>query len=97
MRDLVGACTVGYLESTSLLDLNLIEIQAQGPETTLAAYPTLEQVVYIDSSRGTLQIDSYEEVCDLAVDGCKGVSEFLTNYLKKHTTRLAACRGIASS
>ena len=94
MRDLVSACTVGYLESTALLDINLIELQAQGPQTTIAAYPNLQQVVYAESYGGNLQIDSFEEVCDLGVDGCTEVARYLRDSLLSHTTKLAGCQGI---
>lgn len=89
----MAACTVGYLESTALLDLNLTEIQARGPQTTLAVYPNLDQIVYIDSFGGNLQIDSFEEACDLGIEGCKAVADFMRTSLLAHTKRLAGCHG----
>jgi len=41
---MVAACSVGFLESTPLLDLNLTEVQGQPPQTMVAAYPNLDKV-----------------------------------------------------
>ncbi len=38
LRDMVAACTVGYLESTPLLDLNHLEEAGDGACLTLAAH-----------------------------------------------------------
>jgi ribonuclease PH len=41
LRDMIAACTVGYLESTPLLDLNHLEEAGDGATLTLAAHVNL--------------------------------------------------------
>lgn len=93
MRDLVAACSVGYLESTALLDLNLTEVNGQGPQTLLAAYPNLDQIVFLETHGGTHQIDTLQEICELAMEGAKAVAQFMRTALLTNTTKLAICQG----
>jgi len=91
VRDMVAACSVGFLESTPLLDLNLTEVQGQPPQTMVAAYPNLDKVAFLESHGGNMQLDSLEEMCDLALEGSKAVSQFMRSCLLAHTTKLAIC------
>lgn len=47
LRDMVAACTVGYLESTPLLDLNHLEEAGDGATLTLAAHVNLDSVLLL--------------------------------------------------
>ena len=89
MRDVAAACTVGYLESTPLLDINLSEVNGQGPQTIIAAYPNLDQIVSIETYGGMHQIDTLQEICELAMEGAKAVAQFMRTALLTSTTRLA--------
>lgn len=91
MRDLVAACNVGYLESTALLDINLSEVNGQGPQTILAAYPNLGQVVTLETYGGMHQLDTLQEICELALEGAKAVAQFMRTALLASTTKLAVC------
>ncbi len=44
MRDMLGSCAAGYLESTPLLDLNYLEDSGGGPDVVLAVQPNLDKV-----------------------------------------------------
>ena len=93
MRDLVAACSVGYLESTALLDVNLTEVNGQGPQTIMAAYPNLDQIVFLETQGGTHQVDTLQEICELAMEGAKAVAQFMRTALLTNTTKLAICQG----
>lgn len=93
MRDFTAACSVGYLESTALLDLNLTEVNGQGPQTTLAAYPNLDQIVFLETSGGNHRIETLQEICELAMEGAKAVAQFMRTELLSHTIRMANCQG----
>ena len=93
LKDLVAACSVGYLESTALLDLNLTEVNGQGPQTVLAAYPNLDQAVFLETYGGNHQIETLQEICELALEGAKAVAQFMRNALLANTTKLAICQG----
>ncbi|KOM24851.1 hypothetical protein LR48_Vigan1251s000100 [Vigna angularis] len=47
MRDHVTSCSAGYLNSTSLLDLNYVEDSAGGPDVTLGILPKLDKVTLL--------------------------------------------------
>ena len=89
VKDLVAACSVGYLESTALLDINLTEVNGQGPQTVLAAFLNLDQIVFLEAHGGTHQIDTLQEIMELAVEGAKAVGQFMRNALLTNTTKLA--------
>lgn len=44
LRDMLGSCAAGYLESTPLLDLNYLEDSGGGPDVVLAVQPNLDKV-----------------------------------------------------
>lgn len=94
IKDLVAACNVGYLESTVLLDLNVMEVGAQGPQTTVAAYPNLDKIATVDSVGASMTLETFEEVCNLAQEGCKAVAQFMRSCLLSHTALQATCQGI---
>ncbi|KVH97290.1 Exoribonuclease, phosphorolytic domain 1 [Cynara cardunculus var. scolymus] len=62
MRDLVTSCSSGYLNSTPLLDLNYVEDSAGGPDVTMDA---------------KLPMDIFENVMQLATEGCKAVANYI--------------------
>ena len=82
---------MGYLESTALLDINLVEVDGQGPQTVLAAYPNLDKIVFWETHGGHLSVDVIQEISELALEGAKAVAQFMRNALLAHTTRLAIC------
>lgn len=94
MRDLVAAMSVGYLESTPLLDLNLTEVDGQGPQAMLALHPSLELIAVLETSGGSLQPEVFEDICLLAQEGCKAIGQFMRTCLLQYTEKLALCQGV---
>lgn len=47
LRDLVGACAAGYLDSTPLLDLNYLEDAGGGPDVSVALMPHTGKIVLL--------------------------------------------------
>lgn len=91
MRDVLGSCAAGYLESTPLLDLNYMEDSGGGPDVVLAVQPNTDKVVLLQSDN-RLAIETFEEVMDLAVAGCKAVAAFMRGQLLEHVQHLALAR-----
>ena len=67
LRDMIAACTVGYLESTPLLDLNHLEEAGDGATLTLAAHTNLEAIPLLQLD-DKLPMDTLETVCDTTLD-----------------------------
>uniref|UniRef100_A0A803M4Y1 Uncharacterized protein n=1 Tax=Chenopodium quinoa TaxID=63459 RepID=A0A803M4Y1_CHEQI len=84
MRDLVTSCSAGYLNTTSLLDLNYVEDSAGGPDVTVGFLPKLDKVTLLQMD-SKLPLDTFETVMQLATEGCKAVA----NYIREVRTLLA--------
>lgn len=95
LRDMVAACTVGYLESTPLLDVNHIEETGDGAVLTLASHPNRDLLPLLQLDE-KLPMETLEQVMDLANDGTKAVSQWLRGQLLQHVQQLAVCRNIAA-
>ncbi|CAA3006290.1 exosome complex component RRP41 homolog [Olea europaea subsp. europaea] len=76
MRDLVTSCSSGYLNSTPLLDLNYVEDSAGGPDVTVGILPKLDKVTLLQMD-AKLPIDIFENVMQLAIEGCKAVANYI--------------------
>nr|XP_023875522.1 exosome complex component RRP41 homolog [Quercus suber] len=90
MRDLVTSCSSGYLNFT-LLDLNYVEDSAGGPDLNVGFLPKLDKftVLQMDSK---LPIDIFENVMQLAIEGCKAVANYIREV--KNTKQLDYRRGM---
>ncbi|KAL6193973.1 hypothetical protein ACLB2K_035057 [Fragaria x ananassa] len=76
MRDLVTSCSAGYLNNTPLLDLNYIEDSAGGADVTLGIMPKLDKVTLLQMD-AKLSLDTFENVMQLAIEGCKAVADYI--------------------
>lgn len=92
MRDLVASCAAGYLESTALLDLNYMEDSGGGPDVAVAIHANHEDRVVLLQQDNRLSIETFEEVLELGVAGCRAVAAFMRQQLLQHTRALAAAR-----
>ncbi len=92
MRDMIAAATVGYLESTPLLDINHTEKTGNGPELLLALHVNQEKVVIV-TEESAVAPEALEAMADLAEQGCKAVGNFLRQSLLEHIQRHAIVRG----
>ncbi|GMP61229.1 hypothetical protein CsSME_00023771 [Camellia sinensis var. sinensis] len=92
MRDLVTSCSAGYLNSTPLLDLNYVEDSAGGPDVTVGILPKLDKVTLLQMD-ARLPIDMFENVMQLAIEGCKAVANYIREVLQENTKQLECRRG----
>ncbi|PRQ24077.1 putative polyribonucleotide nucleotidyltransferase, PNPase/RNase PH domain-containing protein [Rosa chinensis] len=92
MRDIVTSCSAGYLNSTPLLDLNYIEDSAGGTDVTLGIMPKLDKVTLLQMD-AKLSLDTFENVMQLAIEGCKAVADYIREILLENTKQLQYRRG----
>ncbi|XP_068648518.1 exosome complex component RRP41 homolog [Aristolochia californica] len=93
MRDLVTSCSAGYLNSTPLLDLNYMEDSAGGPDVTVGILAKLDKVTLLQMD-AKLPTDIFENVMQLATEGCKAVAHYIREVLLKNTKQLEYRRGV---
>ncbi|CAD7700028.1 unnamed protein product [Ostreobium quekettii] len=93
LKDLVGSCTVGYLESTPLLDLNYIEESGGGPLLPMAYQPNMDKILMLQMDKGKLPVETFEVLATLATEGCRAVTGQIRQSLMNHTKQLAVARG----
>ncbi len=70
MRDSVVACAAGKVEGRLVLDLADIEDKGGEADVPLALMPHLNAITLLQMD-GSLTIDEFEQVINLASDGCK--------------------------
>ncbi|KGN50449.1 exosome complex component RRP41 homolog [Cucumis sativus] len=87
MRDIVTSCSAGYLNSNALLDLNYVEDSAGGPDVTVGFLPKLDKVTLLQMD-AKLPIDVFEDVMELAIEGCKAIATYIRNVMLEHTKQL---------
>lgn len=93
IRDFVCACTVSYIHSTPLLDINYVEDTANGALLSLAILPNSGNVCIMQMDN-KLPFDEFEQVLKLAFNGCSGVHQELRSIVVDHTLKLAQSRGL---
>ncbi|KAF6146848.1 hypothetical protein GIB67_018501 [Kingdonia uniflora] len=76
MCDLVTSCSAGYLSSTPLLDLNYVEDSAGGADVTVGILAKLDKVTLLQMD-AKLLMDTFENVMQLAVEGCKAIENYI--------------------
>uniref|UniRef100_A0A061RIF6 Exosome complex component RRP41 n=1 Tax=Tetraselmis sp. GSL018 TaxID=582737 RepID=A0A061RIF6_9CHLO len=91
-RDLLAACSAGFLDGTPLLDLNHTEDAGGGPEVAVALETNLEKVVLLQMDH-KMGREDYEAVLHLATEGCRAVGRFMRQMMLEHTRTLASARG----
>ena len=92
VRDLMAACAAGYLDSTSILDLNYMEDSGGGPDVAVAIHPNMNKTVLLQMDN-KVPIDVFEGIYGLAEQGCRAVANFMRAELLAHVQRLAIVRG----
>ncbi|KAK2079005.1 Exosome complex component rrp41 [Prototheca wickerhamii] len=88
MHDCLAACAAGYLEDTALLDLNYTEDAGGGPDVAVALQTGVDQVLLLQADN-KLSIEVFEEVVELATNGCRAIGQFIRDTLVAHVGRLA--------
>jgi len=81
MRDLVVACAAGKVEGRLVLDLIDLEDKAGEADVPLALMPNFDAITLLQMD-GSLTIDEFEKVVNLALDGCKQICALQKETLK---------------
>jgi exosome complex component RRP41 len=81
MRDLVVACAAGKVDGHLVLDLMDLEDKGGEADLPLALMPNLNAITLLQMD-GDLTIDEFEQVLNLAVEGCKQIYAFQKEALK---------------
>jgi len=74
MRDLVSACAAGKVEGRLLLDLTDVEDKGGEADMPLAYLPNSNAITLLQMD-GMLTGEEFEKVVNLALDGCKQLSQ----------------------
>nr|XP_017233568.1 PREDICTED: exosome complex component RRP41 homolog [Daucus carota subsp. sativus] len=93
MHDLVTSCSAGYLNSTPLLDLNYVEDSAGGPDVTVGILPKSTKVTLLQMD-SKLPMDIFENVMQLATEGCKAVANYIREVLLEKTKERQKFHGV---
>jgi len=81
MRDLVAACAAGKVEGRLVLDLTDFEDKGGEADVPLAWMPNLNAVTLLQMD-GMLTIEEFEQVVNLALEGCKKTYQLQKEALK---------------
>ncbi|XP_042424117.1 exosome complex component RRP41 homolog [Zingiber officinale] len=93
MRDIVTSCSAGYLSSTPLLHLNYVEDSARGPDVTVGILAKMDKVTLLQMG-SKLPIDIFENVMQLAIEGCKAIAQYIREVLLENTKLLESRKGL---
>jgi len=91
-RDILASCCVGYLEGTPLLDMNYSEEGGGGPDLCVSMHPTLDKLAFLQMDN-KVPLESFEQVLDLATDGCKAISDYMRQAILDNLQALVSTRG----
>jgi len=81
MRDLVSACAAGKVEGRLVLDLTDVEDKAGEADMPLAYMPNANAITLLQMD-GMLTGEEFEQVVNLAIDGCKQVGQIQKEALR---------------
>lgn len=93
MRDLMTACTAGYLQQTPIIDMSFMEETGGGPEVIIALQTKAEKLVMMQMD-GRLRVEILDKIVDLGVRGCGAVAVYMRQTLLEHTKRQAVAKGV---
>lgn len=96
MKDFVCACTVGYVEEHTLVDVNYMERSTGGVSMTVAVYPNSRKVALLQME-SRLPMDKFEDVLSLGTEGCILVYEVLKKKLKDYSCDILHTRGFLAA
>jgi len=81
MRDLVSACAAGKIEGRLVLDLTDVEDKAGEADMPLAYLPNANAITLLQMD-GMLTSEEFEQVVNLALDGCKQAGQIQREALR---------------
>ena len=83
MKDFVVACAAGCIDDTPLLDLNYLEDSARGVDMPVAIFPKTDKVLMLQMDY-RVDLETYEKVLKLAVQGCHRIYQILVDEVKSY-------------
>jgi len=81
MRDLVNACAAGKVEGRLVLDLTDVEDKGGEADMPLAYMPSANAITLLQMD-GMLTGEEFEQVVNLALDGCKQIGQIQKEALR---------------
>lgn len=81
MKDLVSSCAAGKIDNQLILDLGDYEDKEGDTDVPVAYMPKLNQITLLQMD-GMLTINELESCVQLAIEGCKQISEIQREALK---------------
>jgi len=86
MVDMITACTVGYLDSNCILDLNHQEENAGAPELTLVLVPKTSDILSVTMGSNATRVNTklMEELLRQANIGCQKISKILQSSAREY-------------
>ena len=88
MKDMVVACAAGCIDNTPILDLNYLEDSARGVDMPVAILPQTDKVVLMQMDY-RVDLETYEMVLKLAVEGCHSIYSILLQEVKNSQSSFA--------
>lgn len=95
MKDFVVSCAAGMIDGQVLTDLNYIEDSAGGPDLPVALLPNSNTISLLQMD-SKLKVDSFENVLNAAVEGCKKIHTQLDQAVKQYTLQSVEKRSLFS-
>jgi exosome complex component RRP41 len=83
MRELIAACSVGFLESTPMLDMNQYEEFAGGPIIPFVSAPKQNQIVSMQIDN-KVPLQHLSAIVDAATQGASTVYQSIVTALRDH-------------
>lgn len=81
MRDLVASCAAGKAKGEVVLDLSEWEDKEGEADVPIAMMPRSDEITLLQSD-GNLTVDEFEKALDLAMKGCKDISQVQKDAIK---------------
>ena len=84
MKDMILACSAGILGGGDLepvLDMNYNEEKNSRANLTIGYLPRKKRIAFVELKNSKLQIDDYEKLMKLAIDGCMEIQQDLRKFL----------------
>jgi exosome complex component RRP41 len=82
MKDLVSSCAAGKIDGQIILDLGDYEDKEGEADIPVAWMNKMEKITLLQMD-GILPQDEFEEIVNLAIEGCKQINEIQRDALKK--------------
>lgn len=97
MKSFVTACSAGYMDKKTLLDLNYQERQRNGGCLSVAVEQGEDRKICMARMESKLPLDQLDDVLELASTGCAQIHTQLKAVVEQHSLGMLHTRGILSS